>query len=183
MIESLSSKSIQDKQIYAFIDSQNLNLGTIKYGWKIDWRRFRNFLTKRYNVTKAYMFIGYIAENEPMYEQLHDAGFLIALKPVVDYQSEDEHDEHAKNVIKGNIDADLVLFTMKLINEYDQAILVSGDGDFAGLVEYLLEQHKLLKILVPNWRYSTLLKPYEKYIDRIDSSKRLLAYKSNPKRS
>ena len=59
---------------FAFIDSQNLNLGTQKNGWKMDWRKFRRYLADNYGVTKAFMFIGYIRENEEMYEQLNASG-------------------------------------------------------------------------------------------------------------
>jgi hypothetical protein len=69
---------------YAFIDSQNLNLGIQRMGWKMDWRKFRQFLDSKYGVTKAYMFIGYLAENESLYEHMHELGYLVVLKPTVD---------------------------------------------------------------------------------------------------
>jgi len=182
--------------VYAFIDSQNLNLGVQKVGWKMDWRAFWGYLKKEYNVTKAFMFIGYMVENESLYEHMHDLGYLIALKPTVDVSSANDNrsdnstrsntnDEH-KSVVKGNIDADLVLYAMKELSNYDKAIIVSGDGDFVSLIEYLVEKHKLLKVMTPNWQYSSLLKPWEKYIVRIDQLRKYLAYKdyarkSNPK--
>ena len=51
---------------YAFIDSQNLNLGVQKAGWKMDWKAFRAYLKEEFNVTKAFMFIGYMAEPESL---------------------------------------------------------------------------------------------------------------------
>jgi uncharacterized LabA/DUF88 family protein len=173
---------------HAFIDSQNLNLGIQAMGWKMDWRKFRAWLEKEYGVSKAYMFIGYLAENEPMYEQLHESGYLIVLKPTVDVKVANEKlsdaataagetlKDEAKHAVKGNIDADLVLYAMKELPNYDKAIIVSGDGDFYGLAEYLIEQDKLLHIMTPNWRYSTLLKPFEKYIVRLDQQRRQLNY-------
>lgn len=47
---------------------------------------------------------------------------------------------------------------------YDKAIIVSGDGDFHCLIEYLESKGKLLKIIAPNKRYSSLLKKFTKYI-------------------
>src|SRR5271167_2515684 len=70
--------------VYAFIDSQNLNLGTQRMGWKLDWRKFREFLDKKYGVTHAYMFIGYMSENESLYEYMHELGYLIVLKPTLE---------------------------------------------------------------------------------------------------
>lgn len=55
---------------YAFIDSQNLNLGIQSLGWKLDYRRFRVYLKEKYKVSIAYMFIGYIPANQDLYSSL-----------------------------------------------------------------------------------------------------------------
>src|ERR1700733_15215897 len=166
---------------YAFIDSQNLNLGVQKIGWKMDWRRFRQWLADEYGVTHAYIFIGYMAENESLYELMHEHGYLVVLKPTMEVKPRPEEDggkdgEEQKPIVKGNIDADLVLYAMKEYSNYDKAVLVSGDGDFFGLVEYLANQDKLLKLLTPNQRYSTLLKDFEPYIIGLDQHRSELAY-------
>lgn len=180
----------RQKPVYAFIDSQNLNLGTQRMGWKLDWRKFRQYLKDEYGVTQAYMFIGYIAENEALYEYMHELGYLVVLKPTVDVSI--PHDAAAEQAaaplaassdkdedkppVKGNVDAELVLYAMKELPNYSQAVIVSGDGDFFSLIEYLLEQKKLKKVLTPNWQYSSLLKPFEPYILRLDTLRRSLAY-------
>ena len=172
--------------VYAFIDSQNLNLGTQKVGWKMDWRKFRKYLADKYNVTHAFMFIGYMTENESLYEYMHELGFLVALKPTLDVTPHSNPDGskiegEEKTIIKGNIDADLVLYAMKELPNYDQAIIVSGDGDFLSLLEYLNEQNKLHSIMTPNWQYSSLLKEFDDKIVRIDQLKRELAYRDHKK--
>jgi hypothetical protein len=53
---------------------------------------------------------------------------------------------------------------------------VSGDGDFYCLAEYLEAKGRLLNIMTPNWKYSTLLKPYEKYIVRLDQKRKQLEH-------
>jgi uncharacterized LabA/DUF88 family protein len=176
------------KQIYAFIDNQNLNVTIQSLGWKVNWQRFRKFLTDKYGVTQAYMFIGYVPEFEDMYEKLHDAGFSIVLKPTYDMtkprpeeepKKEEKKSEEAeeKKPVKGNVDAELVLWAMKEMPNYDKAVIVSGDGDFYSLVEYLEEQGKLGKILTPSWKYSSLFNKYESYIERVDQNRRQLEYK------
>lgn len=182
---------------YAFIDSQNLNLGTQRMGWKVDWRQFRKFLAEKYGVTKAYMFIGYMSENEALYEYMHELGFLVVLKPTLDVtakpaarlESEAPADKSAekpkddeKPVVKGNVDAELVLYAMKEIPNYEKAIIVSGDGDFFSLAEYLDEQGKLAHIMTPNWQYSSLLKPFEPRIIRLDQLRKKLAYRDRKKK-
>lgn len=165
---------------YAFIDSQNLNLGTQRTGWKMDWRKFRKFLRDQYGVSKAYMFIGYMHENESLYEYMHELGFLVVLKPTLDItgkqEGKDQDKDKDKATVKGNVDTELVLYAMKELPNYEQAIIVSGDGDFFSLAEHLESQGKLANILAPNWQYSSLLKPFEKKIVRLDQKRRQLAY-------
>lgn len=175
---------MKDANNYAFIDSQNLNLGIQKMGWKLDWRKFRQFLADEYGVSKAFMFIGYMQENEFLYEQMHDIGYLIVLKPTVESHSEEKSMSDTKEVepekktVKGNIDADLVLYALKEMTNYHQAVIVSGDGDFYTTAEYLISQNKLLKILAPNWQYSSLLKEFDSYIVRLDQMRKGLAYRT-----
>lgn len=171
--------------VYAFIDSQNLNVGTQKFGWKMNWARFRKWLGEEYGVTKAFMFIGYIPENEALYDQMHDAGFMVVLKPTFDVtrpRQEEDVPEEEKRPVKGNIDADLVLWAMKEMGNYQKAIIVSGDGDFYSLVEYLESKKRLLHILTPSGHYSQLYNRYESYIVRLDQFKRTLSYHDHRRR-
>ncbi len=182
------------KPNYAFIDSQNLNQTVNRLGWKMDWRKFRQYLKDTYNVSHAYMFIGYVPEFEAMYKQLHDVGFLIVLKPTYDMtrprpteEEEAEANKHLtdqekrakeeeKKPTKGNIDADLVLWAMKELPNYNKAVIVSGDGDFYGLIEYLAEQKKLLKLLAPSGHFSRLYNTHIDYVERLDAQRNLLQY-------
>lgn len=181
-------------RVFAFIDSQNLNIGTQKFGWKMNWARFRKFLAERYGVERAYMFIGYIPENEDLYEKMHEAGYMVVLKPTFDLtrprlEAEDGQEdgrgprpEEDKKPIKGNIDAELVLWAMKELSNYEKAIIVSGDGDFYSLVEYLEGKGRLLHVLTPSGHYSQLYNRYEQYVVRLDQFRRILEYRDRPKR-
>lgn len=174
MLKPKSTKQQIPKPNYAFIDSQNLNLGIQKNGWKMDWKKFRAYLKNEHNVQQAYMFIGYMQEHEAMYEQLHEAGYLIVLKPTVSMHAKEETDK--KPTIKGNIDAELVLYAMKELPNYSQAVIVSGDGDFYCLAEYLASKNRLKHIMTPNRYYSTLLRAYEPLIVRLDKLKSKLQH-------
>ena len=157
--------------IFAFIDSQNLNLAIQDQGWKLDFTRFRIYLKERYNVRKAFIGIGYIERYKNLYEYLSNSGYQLIFKPTVDIPGE----------TKGNVDAELVLQAMIEYPNYDKAILVTGDGDFYCLANYLNAQGKLDRIIIPNQvRYSSLLKVFENKIDFLSSKKRLLEYKKSP---
>jgi uncharacterized LabA/DUF88 family protein len=157
---------------YAFIDSQNLNLGVRSLGWRIDYRKFRLYLKNKFHVDQAFMFIGLIANNQKLYTELQKAGFILIFKPTVQYF------ENGKQTVKGNVDAELVLHTAAIqYANYDKAVIVSGDGDFACLVEFLIEKDKLLHLLTPNSRYSKLLKPFSPYIIHMNQLSVSVAYK------
>ena len=142
--------SQEKKKNYAFIDSQNLNLAIRDQGWQLDFKRFRVYLREKYQVEKAFLFIGYIEGKNSLYISLQEAGFLCIFKPTLKYKD---------GTTKGNCDAELVLWTMIEYPNYEQAVIVTGDGDFQCLVKYLLEQKKLKAVLIPNrFKYSALLK-------------------------
>lgn len=84
-------------------------------------------------------------------------------------------------VVKGNVDAELILHTMIQYKKYDKALIVTGDGDFYCLVDYLNKQGKLLKLLVPNvHKYSKLLKPFApNKLDFMNNLKQKLEYKKS----
>ncbi len=156
---------------YAFIDSQNLNLGVKSLGWQIDYNKLRLYLKNKYQVTEAYMFIGLVSGNQKLYTHLQKAGFILIFKPTVQYF------ENGIQAVKGNVDAELVLHAAAIqYANYDKAIIVSGDGDFACLMQFLKENNKLLHIFTPNRKYSKLLKPFSSYIVEIAQLKNSLEY-------
>jgi uncharacterized protein (TIGR00288 family) len=141
---------ISKEKNYAYIDSQNLNLGIQKQGWKLDYKKFRVYLREKYSVEKAYMFIGFVALNQKLYDKLQEAGFILKFKPTI---------PDADGKIKGNVDADLVLQAMIDVAEYEKAIIISSDGDFYSLVQHLGEKGKLKAVMSADENNcSTLLK-------------------------
>jgi len=165
-------KQAKKQTIYAFIDSQNLNLGVRSLGWRIDYKKFRLYLKNKYNVKKAFLFIGMVSNNQKLYTKLQEAGFILVFKPTVQYFKD------GRETVKGNVDAELVLHAAAIeFKNYDKAIVVSGDGDFACLVEFLSDKKKLQHIFTPNKKYSRLLKPHSRYIVRVDQLKKSLKLK------
>jgi len=135
---------------YAFIDSQNLNLSIRDQGWILDFGKFIQFLRDKYRVTHAFLFIGYIYENQDLYISLQKDGYILIFKPTLSLPD---------GRVKGNVDAELVLHAMIEYDNYDKALIVTGDGDFYCLVDYLVKKNKLLKLMVPNRnKFSSLLR-------------------------
>jgi uncharacterized LabA/DUF88 family protein len=153
---------------FAFLDSQNLNLGIKQQGWILDFKRFRVYLQEKYGISKAFLFIGYIPTNQSLYTALQSFGYILVFKPTL---------QGAKGKIKGNVDAELVLHAMKELPHYDKALIVSGDGDFACLIEYLNKMKKLLNLMIPDQgQYSSLLRKFNAEIIFMNNLRAKLEY-------
>lgn len=137
---------------YAFIDSQNLNLAVRDQGWKLSFKKFRKYLQDKYSVSKAFLFIGYVPTQQSLYTALQEYGYVVVFKPTLSLGG---------GKVKGNVDAELVLHSMIEYQNYKQAVIVTGDGDFHCLVEYLKKEGKLLRLIIPNkHKYSALLRSF-----------------------
>lgn len=128
---------------YAYIDGNNLYHGIKDSGWKIDFLRFKKWLNAKYEIDKAYYFIGLIPKEKNLYEILQKSGFILMFKEVI-------YDNDGKP--KGNCDADLVLQAAcdTYENKFSKAVIVSSDGDYASLIKFLQEKNKLRVILSPS---------------------------------
>jgi uncharacterized LabA/DUF88 family protein len=160
----------------AYIDWQNFYLWTTRTeGWfKVDLVKFRRYLREKYNIENAYYFLGYLQDdNTEMYTRLQESGFIVVFKKQV---------LESKSNKKGNIDSDLIFRVMeKLIVEpenFNKILLVSGDGDFKILVDFLIGQNRFLKILFPNKHFaSSLYKDLSRrYYDYIFNIRKKIEY-------
>jgi len=156
---------------FAYIDGSNLHKGINELGWDLDYRRFRVWLREKYSVQNAYLFLGLIPRYKNLYAYLQEAGFILVFKETV-------YDLDGK--AKGNCDADLVLQVVKdsYENRFDKAVLATGDGDFACLVQFLKERNKLKIVLAPdNKKCSILIKRINAPITYLNELKQKLAQK------
>lgn len=141
---------------YAFIDANNLHLTFEYLNWKLDYNKFRNYLSKKYNVSKAYYFIGYMRENKPIYDNLMKWGYALKYRSVsirgtqyIICRKCGQVYEPDESKIKCDCDADIVFNIMNEIDNFDKAIFISCDGDFDHLIEHLIRKSKLELVLAP----------------------------------
>lgn len=136
---------------FAYIDGANLYKGVADLGWELDYKRFRLWLNNKYKIKRAYLFLGLVPKYKDSYTHLQEVGFTLVFK-------ETTYDGDGK--ANGNCDADLVLRTVcdTYENNFDKAIIISSDGDYASLIKFLQEKNKLLAIVSPSNHCSVLLK-------------------------
>jgi len=157
-------KETKHKENVAYIDGQNIYMSTTTADkpWEIDLARFRVYLKQKYKVEKAYYFLGFLQEeNQDLYNEIQEAGFILTFR---------EHNSAMLGKKKGNVDTDIVFTVMKKIYKkeiIDKIILISGDGDYKMLVDFLIEEDKFEKILFPNQKKASSLykKITRKYFD------------------
>lgn len=132
---------------FAFIDGQNLYLGTTTADepWEVDLARFREYLRQKYHVKYAFYHLGFVDEqNQDLYEEIQRAGFILVFK---------QHNSAMLSLKKGNVDSEIIFAVMKRLYKqeiFDKIVLVSGDGDYKILVDFLIEEGRFAKILFPN---------------------------------
>ena len=134
-----------------YIDGANLH-SSVKVNYtNFDYARFRIFLKEKLSVDTAYIFLGMVQGNQALYKYLNESGYVIVFKETITNKQKE---------IKGNCGADIVLNMVRDFyeNKYDNAILVSSDGDFSSTVEFLKNKNKFKLLISPYQNCSFLLR-------------------------
>lgn len=161
----------------AYIDAANLDkaLRDTTINWKLDYKRFRVWLSEKYKVERAYIFIGLIPKYKDLYASLQQCGFTLIFKDVL-YQN---------GKPKGNCDSDLLMQASADFYEgdLDKAVLVASDGDYAPLVKVLHGRKRLEVILSPALpkKCSILLKRTNAPISYLNDQRSILEDTENEK--
>jgi len=164
------------KPAYAFIDASNLFYGGEKsLGWKIDYQKLIKYIKKKYLVKKVFYYGGVeldgfpysILDKEPInliklikylkqkndnnikpiarikfYLKLAQFGYLLQLKPVKIF-----HEPGGKISKKANCDVDMTFDLMRYLKDYSDVLVLSGDGDFAIVLKYLMKLGRKVTVL------------------------------------
>ncbi len=164
---------MEKKRNYAFIDGQNLYKQT---NFSIDFAKFRVYLKDKYNIENAYYFLGFKGDETALYENLQMAGFIVVFS---------DRNDRLKSEKKGNVDTHIVFKCMYGVaeNEFDKAVIISGDGDYLEMIKYLIERDKFKAILVPSTGVSSLYKKLKvKFVDKIDGIRQKIEYGNKHKK-
>lgn len=136
-------------KINIYIDGNNLYRAAKELGFDLDYKKFCGWLRQKYNATSIFLFIGLVPSRVSFYEHLQECGFILVFKQTVS----------VGGVIKGNCDAELVLKVTSdfYIKAYDRCVLVTGDGDFGCLVEFLIQNSAFGTLIAPNEKKCSFL--------------------------
>lgn len=129
------------KKVFVFIDTSNIIYGAGKEGWQVDFAKLSKYLRERYSAQKIFYYAGLDQDNKKQlkfYEKLQEFGYLLRLVPVKRFVDGSK---------KADVDSRMTFELMKYFSEYQEAIVMTGDGDFYWVLEYLIQKGKKLRII------------------------------------
>ena len=132
-------------RVSAFIDGSNFFYAQRRLNMKIDFRKFRHFIDSYGDVINCIYYTGFDSTDEGQYrflDMLSYNGFSVEKKELKLITQED-----GSTYRKANLDIELVLDMFNLIDTYDLAFVVTGDGDFERPLQHLRARGKHFKVL------------------------------------
>lgn len=124
-----------------FVDGANTFSAAKALGFDVDYARLRNFLEKQCYLITANFYTA-LLENEynniplhPLVTWLQYNGYNVVTKDARMYNQ-----LQGTPRIKGNMDVEMAVDIMRVADKLEQIILLTGDGDFRYLIEYLQKE-------------------------------------------
>lgn len=133
---------ISGLKVNLYIDANNLHRSARSLGFEIDYKKFRGWLRQKYAIQNTYLFLGYIPARREFYTYLRECGFILVFKPTVPIGQ----------FYKGNCDTDLVLkvVTDLFTEAFDSCYVLTGDGDFGSLIQFLSARSMISGLIAPD---------------------------------
>ena len=133
------------KRIAVFVDGSNFYYTQKKLGWEVDSERLLDYCKEYGEVVEAVYYTG--ASNEGNQRKFHDwlayNGYSLVTKPLKTIYDQ----ATGQTTQRANLDIEIVLDMFNMIDRYDMAILVSGDGDFERALQQLKSRGKEVKVI------------------------------------
>lgn len=133
------------KRIAVFLDGSNCFYTQKKLGWHIDADKLLDYCKEHGEIVEATYYAGapMNTKQKKYQDKLAYIGYSLVTKPVKTmYDAENE-----QTVQKANMDIEMVIDMFNLIDRYDMAILISGDGDFEHAIKQLKSRGKEVKVI------------------------------------
>ncbi|MBI4771147.1 MAG: NYN domain-containing protein [Chloroflexi bacterium] len=126
-----------------FVDGANMFYAQREARWHIDFRRTLDHFafSRGYDLFSAFYFTGAPPVDEPeevrKYRRFRNALINIGYK-VIDKEVKTISDRESGLIIqKANLDVEITMYALLTVNNYDEAVFMSGDSDFAPLYSHL----------------------------------------------
>jgi uncharacterized protein (TIGR00288 family) len=157
------------QRVAVFIDTANLyHSAKNLYGARVN---FKEVLKKAIDKRSFVRALAYVIRTKTGEEK----GFVEALKKMGIEIREKELQEYSGGFKKGDWDVGITVDAIRISPSVDVIVLVSGDGDFLQLVEYLKNQGKRVEVMAFGRTASTKLKEIaDEFIDLEENPEKFL---------
>jgi uncharacterized LabA/DUF88 family protein len=149
-------------RVAVFIDAANILYSEKDLGWRISYEKLKSYLGKECNVSAMYFYTAVDPDNHGQarfISKLKSLGLKIVSKRIKKIRI-----HSGEFVIKGNVDVELSMGMLEHVDSYDTAILMSGDSDFAPVVDKIKSFGKDIVVLSIDECVSRELLDRAKYI-------------------
>jgi len=161
-----------------FIDGSNMFHAQKRMGYFLDYIKLKNHFSKGQDLFDSFYYFGMDTPSSEAQQKFFDYlvfnDFTVRKKDVKTIYD----DESGEPVKKCNLDIEIAIDMFDHVDNYDKAILFSGDGDFERVVRVLRGKGKIIDVascrgmiakeLANEANHLVYLEDYERYIKRTD---------------
>jgi len=137
----MKSQKHKDQRVVVLIDTQNLYYSAKNlYHSKVDFGEILKIAVSARRLVRAFAYVVQTktGEEKPFFEALTGLGIETRVKPLQEFYG---------GMKKADWDVGIVVDAIRASNSADVIVLVSGDGDFIPLIEYLKNQGKRVEVM------------------------------------
>lgn len=160
-----------------FIDASNIFYSQRTLGWFVDYEKLRSYFERETSLTFVRFYTGKVGTDEKQerfIKKLEALGYIVRAKEVKRIRVGRGAYER-----KGNLDAELIIDALKYADDYDTCVLMSGDSDFAPLLDELKSRKKWVIVMSSKHHVARELLERAKYVN-LRRLKEELSYKKSP---
>lgn len=149
-----------EQRVNVFVDGANLfYMQKDDLKWFVDPRKLLEYIETNYGkIVDAFYYIGQgvppKVKQELFLRALPGMGYSLVTKPIKRIFDPKTNTQKQK----ANLDIEIVLDMFNTINNYDLAVLVSGDGDFSRALDLLKARGKQIIVIASSQFMATELK-------------------------
>ncbi len=157
------------QRVAVFIDVQNLyHSAKNLYNARVDFDKVVEHAVSKRNIIRAFAYVvkTKTGEEKSFFDALTSMGIEIRVKELQEFYS---------GFKKGDWDVGIAVDAIRMSPEMDAIVLITGDGDFVPLVEYLKNQGKRVEVIAFGRSSSSKLKEAaDEFINLEDNTKKFL---------
>lgn len=137
----------EHEKVIVFVDGPHMHAAAKALGFDVDYKRMLNLFRRQSRLIRAYYYTTLLEQQDytslrPLVDWLQYNGYTMVTKPAKEFI-----DNTGRRRVKGSMDVELTVHAMQLVDQYDHAVICSGDGDFRSLVAALQVKGKRVSVI------------------------------------